>query len=90
MASAVPSEALRPFTERELPEMLWRGSCIAAGAGNSDQAEWLHEMAVTLLDINELPVAAPRAVDGLIDSGRNALAGGASQWDTADDSFDLF
>lgn len=35
-------------------EELWRASCSVA-AQSSDQAEYLHEMAVDLLDIRELP-----------------------------------
>jgi len=36
-------------------EELWRASCSVAPQ-SSDQAEYLHEMAVDLLDIRELPV----------------------------------
>ena len=41
------------------PETLWRASCVWAAQGGTEQAEWLHEMAVNMLDIRELPTAVP-------------------------------
>lgn len=61
MAIALPADALNCTPGRELPDALWRGSCIVAGQGNEEQSEWLHDMAVTLLDINELPTFVPQA-----------------------------
>lgn len=40
------------FDSRLDPEALWRASC---GAQSDDQREWLHEMAVELIDLQELP-----------------------------------
>lgn len=52
MIQALNDNAFTPFLT---PEALWRASCSWAAGGMADQAEWLHEMAVDLIEIGELP-----------------------------------
>ena len=52
MIHALNDNAFSPYLT---PEGLWRASCQWAAEGHTEHAEWLHEVAVDLLDIIELP-----------------------------------
>lgn len=59
MILALPEQAALAVNAEDL----WRGSCVVAAQGNTEHAEWLHEMAVDLLDIQALP--EPQPVDAV-------------------------
>lgn len=57
MIQPVPFDtAFSPYLD---PEFLWRSSRQWAASGHDDGAEWLHELAVELIDIRELPECSP-------------------------------
>jgi hypothetical protein len=69
LQAVAPDAAFSPHMSAEY---LWRGAETWKSSGHEEQGEWLHDMAVTLLDIDELPTATFRTTgadvhDGIID-----------------------